>query len=64
MKLIQNEKKILNDFHTVENLINDLQVLNEFYQKKEISEQEINNHYNKTLDNLEEVEFKMMLNKK
>ena len=64
MKLIQNEKKILNDFYTVENLINDLQVLNEFYQKKEISEQEINNHYNKTLDSLEEVEFKMMLNKK
>ena len=64
MKLIQNEKKILNDFYTVGNLINDLQVLNEFYQKKEISEQEINNHYNKTLDNLEEVEFKMMLNKK
>ena len=64
MKLIQNEKKILNDFYTVENLINDLQVLNEFYQKKEISEQEINDHYNKTLDNLEEIEFKMMLNKK
>ena len=64
MKLIQNEKKILNDFYTVESLINDLEVLNEFYQKKEISEQEINNHYNKTLDNLEEVEFKMMLNKK
>ena len=64
MKLIQNEKKILNDFYTVENLINDLQVLNEFYQKKEISEQEINNHYNKTLDCLEEVEFKMMLDKK
>ena len=38
--------------------------INEFYQKKEISEQEINNHYNKTLDSLEEVEFKMMLNKK
>ena len=64
MKLIQNEKKILNDFYTVESLSYDLEVLNEFYQKKEISEQEINNHYNKTLDSLEEVEFKMMLNKK
>ena len=64
MKLIQNQKKILNDIYTVESLINDLEVLNEFYQKKEISEQEINNHYNKTLDSLEEVEFKMMLNKK
>ena len=64
MKLIQNEKKILNDFYTVESLIDDLEVLNEFYQKKEISEQEINNHYNKTLDSLEEVEFKIMLNKK
>ena len=54
----------MNDFYSVESLINDLEVLNEFYQKKEISEQEINNHYNKTLDSLEEVEFKMMLNKK
>ena len=48
MKLIQNEKKILNDFYTVESLINDLEVLNEFYQKKEISEQEINNKINNT----------------
>ena len=64
MKLIQNEKKILNDFKNVESKISDLEVLNQFYQNKEISEEEINDHYNNALIILEEVEFKMMLNKK
>ena len=64
MKLIQNEKKILNDFKNVEGKISDLEVLNQFYQNKEISEEEIHDHYNNALIILEEVEFKMMLNKK
>ena len=64
MKLIQNEKKILNDFKNVESKISDLEVLNQFYQNKEISEKEIHDHYNNALIILEEVEFKMMLNKK
>ena len=64
MKFIQNEKKILNDFKNVESKISDLEVLNQFYQNKEISEEEIHDHYNNTLIILEEVEFKMMLNKK
>ena len=64
MKLIQNEKKILNDFTNVESKISDLEVLNQFYQNKEISEEEIHDHYNNALIILEEVEFKMMLNKK
>ena len=63
MKLIQNEKKILNDFKNVESKISDLEVLNQFYQNKEISEEEIHDHYNNALIILEEVEFKMMLNK-
>ena len=64
MKLIQNEKKILNDFKNVESKISDLEVLNQFYQNKEISEEEIHDHYNNALIIIEEVEFKMMLNKK
>ena len=64
MKLIQNEKKILNEFKNVESKISDLEVLNQFYQNKEISEEEIHGHYNNALIILEEVEFKMMLNKK
>ena len=64
MKLIQNEKKILNDFKNVESKISDLEVLNQFYQNKEISEEEIHDHYNNALIILEEVEFKMILNKK
>ena len=64
MKLIQNEKKILNDFKNVESKVSDLEVLNQFYQNKEISEEEIHDHYNNALIIIEEVEFKMMLNKK
>ena len=64
MKLIQNEKKILNDFHSAKTVINDLEVFNQFYQNNEISEEEIQNHYNNALMLLEEVEFRMMLNKK
>jgi len=64
MKFIQNEKKILNDFKNVESKISDLEVLNQFYQNKEISEEEIHDHYNNALIILDEVEFKMMLNKK
>jgi len=64
MRLIQNEKKILNDFHNAETTINDLEVFSQFYQNNEISEEEIQNHYNNALTCLEEVEFKMMLNKK
>ena len=64
MKFIQNEKKILNDFKNVESKVSDLEVLNQFYQNKEISEEEIHDHYNNALIIIEEVEFKMMLNKK
>ncbi|MEC9065581.1 MAG: peptide chain release factor 2 [Bacteroidota bacterium] len=64
MRLIPNEKKILNDFHNAESTINDLEVLSQFYKNNEISEEEIQNHYNNALTCLEEVEFKMMLNKK
>lgn len=64
MKLIQNEKKILNEFHSTESIINDLEVFSQFYQNNEISEEEIQNHYNNALIRLEEVEFKMILNKK
>ena len=64
MKFIQNEKKILNDFKNVESKVSDLEVLNQFYQNKEIAEEEIHDHYNNALIIIEEVEFKMMLNKK
>ncbi len=64
MKFIQNEKKILNDFTLAENTINDLEVFSQFYQNNEISEEEIEMYYNKSLVLLEEVEFKMMLDKK
>ncbi len=54
----------MNDFSNAESIINDLEVFSEFYQNKEISEEEIQNHYDNALIFLEEVELKMMLNKK
>ena len=49
MKFIQNEKKILNDFKNVESKVSDLEILNQFYQNNEISEEEIHDHYNNAL---------------
>jgi len=54
----------LNDFSNAESIINDLEVFSEFYQNKEISEEEIQNHYDNASIFLEEVELKMILNKK
>ena len=54
----------MNDFSNAESIINDLEVFSEFYQNKEISEEEIQNHYDNALIFLEEVELKMILNKK
>ena len=48
----------------MESIINDLEVFNEFYQNNEMSEDEIQSHYNNAVIHLEDVEFKMMLNKK
>ena len=61
MKFIQSKKKWVDDYHAAENLVNDLEVLLEFQKEGDVSESEIEKHYTKTLDSIENLEFKNML---
>tara|TARA_R110002051_G_scaffold25673_1_gene62611 strand:- start:5419 stop:6360 length:942 start_codon:yes stop_codon:yes gene_type:complete len=61
MKFIQSKKQWVDDYHKAENLVKDLEVLVEFQKEEAISEKEVEAHYEKTLDTLENLEFKNML---
>lgn len=61
MKFIQSKKKWVDDYVVAENLVNDLEVLLEFQKEGDVTEAEVEKHYNKTLDSIENLEFKNML---
>jgi len=61
MKFIQSKKQWVDDFNVAKILVADLEVLLEFQQEGDVSEQEVESHYDKTLGKLERLEFKNML---
>ena len=61
MKFIQSKKQWVDDFNVAKTLVGDLEVLLEFQQEGDVSEQEVEKHYEKTLSHLEKLEFKNML---
>ncbi|MDV7188393.1 peptide chain release factor 2 [Lutibacter sp. TH_r2] len=61
MKQLRSKKKWVEDFETVSTNLEDLNVLFEFYSEGEVSEEEINLLYNKTIELAENMEFKNML---
>ncbi len=61
MKYIQSKKKWVDDYNAASTLVNDLEVLIEFQQEGEVSEEEVDLQYKKALDALEKMEFKNML---
>lgn len=61
MKLIQSKKQWVDDFNDVEILLTDLEVLIEFQKEGAIPEEEVQQHYDKIVDSLENLEFKNML---
>lgn len=61
MKFIQSKKKWVDDYLVAENLVNDLEVLIEFQKEGDVSEEEVEHHYKKTFDSIENLEFKNML---
>lgn len=61
MKAIRFKKKWVTDFEEVTQMNEDLQVLYEFYKEQEATEEEVTQHYNKTLEFLENIEFRNML---
>ncbi|MDC6405784.1 MULTISPECIES: peptide chain release factor 2 [Maribacter] len=61
MKYIQSKKKWVDDFNAAKTLVTDLEVLIEFLQEGEVSEEEVETQYEKALNSLEKMEFKNML---
>jgi len=61
MKKIRNKKFWVNSYNEVKSNIEDLGVLMEFHDMGEGNEDEIDEQYRVTVENLEEVEFKNML---
>ena len=61
MKFIQSKKHWVDDFNAAKTLVGDLEVLIEFQKEGEVSEAEVNSHYDKATDLIEKLEFKNML---
>lgn len=61
MKQIQARKGWTTSFEKVETLLQDLEVLYDFYAMDEVSEEEIKSEYQKSLKEVEELELKKML---
>ncbi|WP_347174486.1 peptide chain release factor 2 [Polaribacter uvawellassae] len=61
MKELRIKKKWVTDYDTVVRLLEDAQVLYDFYKEDEVSEQEVLSQFTKTEELLESIEFRNML---
>ncbi|WKD86832.1 Peptide chain release factor RF2 [Polaribacter huanghezhanensis] len=61
MKELRIKKKWVNDYNTVVGLLEDVQVLLDFYKEDEVSEEEVVAQFTKTEEVLEAIEFRNML---
>lgn len=62
LKELKSHKNWVEQYEKVATLVEDTEVLQEFYQEGEGTEEEVNNRYNEALTALEEVEFHSTLN--
>jgi peptide chain release factor 2 len=61
MKFIQSKKQWVDEYEAAKTLMADLEVLLEFQQEGEVSEEEVSAHYRRALEAIEKMEFKNML---
>ena len=61
MRVLNGLKKWVKDYETSESLIEDLEVFYEFYKEGDTTEQELESHAKKTIDHIEDLEFRNML---
>ncbi|MBJ7879896.1 peptide chain release factor 2 [Gelidibacter salicanalis] len=61
MRSIREKKSWVQDYNTAKTLVEDLEVFYEFYKAEELSAQELEMHFNKTVAHIEKLEFKNML---
>jgi peptide chain release factor 2 len=61
MRELNAEKKWVDDYLKGENLVDDLEVIFEFYKEKEATEEDVESMYQKAVSLIEDLEFKNML---
>ena len=61
MQLLKSKKRWISDYETALSLVNDLEVLLEFYHEGELEETELSEKFTSALDAIEQLEFKNML---
>lgn len=61
MRVLQSKKKWVTDYNQALTLANDLEVLLDFQKEGEVPVEEVETHYNKTLEVVENLEFRNML---
>ncbi|MGG8495126.1 peptide chain release factor 2 [Tenacibaculum sp. TC6] len=61
MKSLRFKKKWVDDYNAIVTLNEDLSVLYDFYKEGDVAEEEVEEHYQKTISYLEDTEFKNML---
>ena len=61
MKSLREKKKWVDDYKNAKTLVEDLEVFFEFYKADEISVDELDSHFDKSLEFIERLEFKNML---
>jgi peptide chain release factor 2 len=61
MRFIQSKKQWVDEYNAAQSLVADVEVLLEFQQEGEISEEEVEAQYEKALSQIEKLEFKNML---
>ncbi len=61
MQVLKSKKRWVEDFNSAKSLVGDLEVLMEFQDAGEVSEEEVNQQYDKAILIIENLEFKNML---
>jgi len=61
MKILRGKKKWVEEYNAIATSINDLEVLVEFNREGDVSDEEVNEHYQIVLKLIEDTEFKNML---
>jgi len=64
LRQIKSAKKWVEKFREIEGTILDLEALSEFFTEGEVSEEEVETHYQAAVSMLDDVEFRTTLNKK
>ena len=61
MKVLRGKKKWVDEYTTIANAVNDLEVLTEFNKEGDVTDDEVEEQYQTTLKLIEAIEFKNML---